>query len=358
MFFQSSPANRNNSGAETPDVRMQEPSSPVKSSSVIDPGDRTPRGNPVMRDSSPIRYMSSSSPARQSRRDPRSDIPSSSSGLFVSNRAPGDGHRIVSRRSDINSGGFGSSPSRRRRLFVDANGMPAPDADPRSDATFSNINPDTSDADVLGGTSTRVIWGTNISIPDSMSAFKNFLYNFTTKYRLWAEGATENETRAMGDAAEEREYITLMNNMLKLGVVSMNLDVKNLKAYPTSLKLWHQLHAYPQEIIPLMDQAVKDIMLELAIKEMERLRTQSQRHQSNRNVSSAPAVPSSDPMNESGRVPPEIPDLVAEVETTPFKVLPFGLDASVNMRDLDPAGTCLILHTHHITMLTRQTWTN
>lgn len=225
-------------------------------------------------------------------------------------------------------------------MFVDANGMPVRDTEPQSDATFSNVNPDTSEADALGGQSTRVIWGTNISVRDAMSAFKNFLYDFATKYRLWADGATEDETRVMGDAAEEREYITMMNTMRQLGLTSMNLDVKNLKAYPTTLKLWHQLHAYPQEIIPLMDQAVKDVMVELAMKEMERLRSRGQRGQPrSRHLSSAPPAPSSDAMSETDRAPqPEIPDLVAEVETKPFKVLPFGLDSSVNMRDLDPAG--------------------
>ncbi|GMF71522.1 unnamed protein product [Aspergillus oryzae] len=326
--------------AETPDVRMDEPSSPVRASSTVDQDETTPRGNP---ESSPIRYMSSSSPTRARSLQPgRSDIPSSSSGaLFVSDRTTTGGQRnVVSRRNDLHSGGFGSTPSRRRRVFVDANGIPAADGEPQSDATFSNIHPGTSEADALGGSSTRVIWGTNISIQDSMSAFKNFLYNFATKYRLWAEGATEDETRRLGDTAEEREYINMLNTMRQLGVTSLNLDAKNLKAYPLTLKLWHQLHAYPQEIIPLMDQTIKDVMVELAIKEMERLRTQNQRNQSHsRNLSSAPAVPSSDALSETGRMPQtEIPDLVGEVETKAFKVLPFGLDSSVNMRDLDPAA--------------------
>ena len=192
----------------------------------------------------------------------------------------------------------------------------------------------------MGGNSTRVIWGTNISIQDSMSAFKNFLHNFTSKYRLWADGATEDETRRMGDMAEEREYIDMLNTMRQLGVTSLNLDAKNLKAYPPTLKLWHQLQAYPQEIIPLMDQSVRDVMVELAAKEMERLRAQIQRNQnSHRDLSSAPAVPSSDAMSETGRMPQaEISDLVAEAETKPYKVLPFGLDSTVNMRELDPAG--------------------
>ncbi|KAJ0417443.1 MCM2/3/5 family-domain-containing protein [Aspergillus carlsbadensis] len=337
MFFQSSPARGNNSSAETPDARMEEPSSPLRASSTMDDGERTPRANrTAMRDSSPIRYVSSSSPTRAfGRQTGHSDIPSDSSGLFVSSRQD----RITSRRSDLNSGGFGSTPSRRRRVFVDANGVPAADGEPQSDATFSNIHPDTSEAEAMGGSSTRVIWGTNISIQDSMSAFKNFLHNFTTKYRLWAEGATEDETRRMGDAAEELEYIEMLNTMRQLGVTSLNLDGKNLKAYPPTLKLWHQLQAYPQEIIPLMDQSIRDVMVELAAKEMERLRSHIQRNQSNhRDMSDAPVVPSSDAMSESGRMPQtEIPDLVAEAETKPYKVLPFGLDRTVNMRDLDPA---------------------
>ena len=218
--------------------------------------------------------------------------------------------------------------------------MPVNDGEPQSDATFSNVNPDTSEAEALGGSSTRVIWGTNISIQDSMSAFKNFLYNYATKYRLWADGATEDETRRMGDMAEEREYIAMLNTIRQLGVTSLSLDAKNLKAYPLTLKLWHQLHAYPQEIIPLMDQTVKDVMVELAIKEMEQLRTHNQRHQAHaRDMSSFPPGLSSDAMSESGRMPqPEVPDIVAEVETKTFKVLPFGLDSTVNMRELDPAG--------------------
>jgi DNA replication licensing factor MCM4 len=218
--------------------------------------------------------------------------------------------------------------------------MPVNEGHAHSDATFTNVNPGTSEADALGGTSTRVIWGTNISIQDSMSAFKNFLYNYARKYRMWADGASEEQTRAMGDAAEENEYITMLNNMRKLGVTGLNLDAKNLKAYPSTLKLWHQLHAYPQEIIPLMDQTIKDVLLELAINEMETLsRSQAQRNQPRTRDSSAAPVPSSDAMSETGRAAPDNgPNIVQQVESNTYKVLPFGLDKSVNMRELDPAG--------------------
>lgn len=290
--------------------------------------------------------MSSSSPTRgNNRREPRSDLPTSSSGLFV-NSSRGNAlsgfPNISSRRGDIHSDAFASTPSGRRRLFVDENGRPVNGNDPHSDATFSNLHPDTSEADALAGSSTRVIWGTNISIQDSMSAFKNFLYNFAKKYRLWSDGATEEEARAMGAEADEREYIVMLNHMRQLGVTGLNLDVRNLRAYPSTTKLWHQLYAYPQEIIPLMDQTVKDVMVELALKEMESLRAQGRNNRGNQRSridSSAPPNPSSEFGSEAAQpAQPDIPDLLEEVETKTFKVLPFGLEKSVNMRDLDPAG--------------------
>ncbi|KAJ6098953.1 hypothetical protein N7467_000488 [Penicillium canescens] len=329
IFFQSSPTKGNNN-AETPDERMAD------ASSTVDDGERTPRGNTGVRDSSPINYIPSSSPTRgfgrsDIRSDIRSDAVSTSSGLFVS--PGGQGRRGAPRRSDLHSGGFGSTPARRNRLFVDGNGMPAAGEPlPRSDATFSNINPGTSEAEAMAGNSTRVIWGTNISIQDSMSAFKNFLYNFATKYRLWADGATEDETRIMGEAAERREYITMLNDLRRLGVTTFNLDIANLKAYPLTRKLWHQLAAYPQEIIPLMDQTVKDVMVDLALKEMDVLRTEAQRGSHGRDRRGQSILTS------DGVVPTaDVPDLVGEVEAMTFKVLPFGLDETVNMRDLDPA---------------------
>jgi DNA replication licensing factor MCM4 len=260
-------------------------------------------------------------------------------------------HRGATRRGDIHSDAFASSPAHRRRIYVGEDGMPVrgdDGQDPASEATFSNLNPDTSEADAMGGESTRVIWGTNISITDSMSSFKNFLYNYARKYRMWADGESEEVTSNMGPAADEKEYLEMLQNMRHLGVHGLNLDARNLKAYPATLKLWHQLQAYPQEIIPLMDQCVKDVMVELAQKEMQEL----QRSRNNTSASRArngsslpPAFPQSDDPTSAAATPAatpggqadDIPDLVEEAEIRPWKVLPFGLDKTVNMRDLDPA---------------------
>jgi DNA replication licensing factor MCM4 len=82
-----------------------------------------------------------------------------------------------------------------------------------------------------------------------------------------------------------------------------------------------------------MDQTVKDVMVDLALKEMDVLRSESQRGAAGQNrrgqsILTSDAVVAQD----------DVPDLVGEVEGLSYKVLPFGLDETVNMRDLDPAG--------------------
>lgn len=218
-------------------------------------------------------------------------------------------------------------------------------------ATFSNLNPNTSDADILGGNSSRVIWGTNVSIQDSFSAMKDFLLNYQKKYRMIAGGELE-EGASLGadDPALEKEYVTMLETMLQLGTKSLYLDCRNLKAYPPTRKLWYQLQQFPSEIIPVMDTCVKDTMIELAEKKTADARsTQSQQARQvqqsrDRNSSSIPPMPSSDADNETnghnnGKAPPqpvEEEDLVAECEQRIFRVRPFGLDQTINLRDLNP----------------------
>ncbi|KAG8532690.1 uncharacterized protein KY384_002567 [Bacidia gigantensis] len=322
LFFRSSPAG---ASATNGNVGV---SSPLQQSTV---GGATPRRAPAG-DSSPIHYASSSSPGRapQQNGDRQQDIPSSSSGLFVrSSRSGAPGASAVnnSRRGDIHSEVFGSTPNRRRRLFVDEHGNAVQASDP---ATFSNLDPNTSEADVIGGSSSRIIWGTNISIQDTMGTFKEFLLGFQKKYRLWASGATEEETSAPEIEGDQREYVEMLQNMRQLELQSLNLDVRNLKAYPSTVKLYHQLQSYPHEVIPLMDQCVKDLIVDQAEDEMNRLRAEQR---TSRPDSSMPAAPSSD---ANAHTDPSIPDLVMEAETKIYKVKPFNLEESVNMRNLNP----------------------
>ena len=288
--------------------------------------------------------MSSSSPNASRQPSALPELRSDSSALFVRSAEPGSALNN-SRRGDINSDNI-NTPRARRRIFMDENGrvtrdIPAEDSEA---PTFSNMDPNTSDANVMGGNSSLCIWGTNVSINDTLSTFKDFLRNYTKKYRMWADGMTVEETDADEDSVT-KEYMEIMKNMLTLGLTSVNLDFRNLKAYPPTKKLWQQAQDYPQDVVTLMDQGIKDVMYEIAEAEMSRQR-QSQSsagHASQRSrvMSSEPPVPSSDRSEPDVQTPrdqePDV-DLCAEVQKKAYRVRPFGLDATVNMRDLNPSG--------------------
>ncbi|KAF1984375.1 putative DNA replication licensing factor Mcm4 [Aulographum hederae CBS 113979] len=345
LFFGSTPAGSGAANGGIISSPMRQPSEPTD-------GDRTPRASAQHAgDSSPIRYASSSSGVAP--RDPSlNNLGSSSSALFVRSSLGNAPPSARARRHDLHSDAFGSSTNRRRRMFVDENGMSvgsngeAPHA-PSDAATFSNLNPGTSDAEALGGSNTRVIWGTNISLHDTMHAFKEFMTNFQRKYRMIRDGEIrEDEALEANHPAMEKEYISMMDGMLELGVTALNLDARNLKSFPPTRKLWHQLQAFPEEIIPLMDVVLKDIMIDLAEKKMNDMRVQQHQTQQqngkrqadrDRNSSSLPPMPSSD-AEANGAAPEvtDIPDLVREVEAKIYKVRPFGLDKTINLRELNP----------------------
>lgn len=156
---------------------------------------------------------------------------------------------------------------------------------------------------------------------------------------------TEEETAGLPES-NSKPYLEAMENMLLLGTDKLYLDIRDLKSYPRTLKLWHQVQAYPQEIVPVMDQCVQDCMLELA-----RAETVSQRSQSSAGAnghastqSSEPAFPSSDAPTPS-EVPSTPrpgqqvaqPSLEDQVNATSYVVRPWGLDNSTNLRDLNPS---------------------
>jgi DNA replication licensing factor MCM4 len=302
-------------------------------------------------ESSPIRYEPSSSPGggfATRQQSVLSDLRSESSGLFVrSGRSLGPGSAVNnSKRGDINSDNI-NTPRSRRRIFMDENGRVIRDvaAEASEAPTFSNMDPTTSDAQAMGGTSTLCIWGTNVSINDTLSVFKDFLRNFTKKYRMWGDGMSEEETNADEDS-NMKEYVEMMQNMLTLGITSLNLDFGNLKAYPPTKKLWQQAQDYPQDIVTLMDQGIKDVMYELAEAQMNRQRqsqsSSRQPSQRSRIMSSEPPVPSSDRDEPEAATPRgqdsnEV-DLCQEVQKRSYRVRPFGLDSTINMRDLNPSG--------------------
>ncbi|ODQ66077.1 MCM-domain-containing protein [Nadsonia fulvescens var. elongata DSM 6958] len=140
----------------------------------------------------------------------------------------------------------------------------------------------------------RVIWGTNVSIQEASNAFRGFLEGFKSKYRTIHDGML-----ASRGEGEDLFYINMLNQMRLLGLSNLNLDIRNLKAYPPTVKLYYQLVNYPQEIIPIMDQTVKDCMVSLVI---------------NQNLN-----------NEA-----------ENIETKVYKVRPYNLDDQKGMRELNP----------------------
>lgn len=159
----------------------------------------------------------------------------------------------------------------------------------------------------------RAIWGTNVSLLESMALFTDFLRGFKVKYRMAWDRDHGIHTRAMTTPVEGEVvlYETFLRRMRQTGQTNLNLDSVNLLAYPPSRKLHSQLLKYPQEIIPAMDQVLKDLMLGLAEEDHE--------------------AGVEGMGGEQGQE--EIDEIVGRV----YKVRPFGEKAG-NMRDLNPSG--------------------
>jgi DNA replication licensing factor MCM4 len=212
-------------------------------------------------------------------------------------------------------------------------------------ATFSNLNPGTSDAEAMGGRDDMVVWGTNISLTDTAHAFGDFLRNFQRKYRMIKDGELdENETVTSDHPGYAREYVDMMKAMLEFGVTTLNLDMRSLQAYPPTQKLWYQMQNFPEEIIPIVDTVIKDVMLDHAERKAREER-QDVMQQFNaaqtsrsRDSSSLPPAPSSDAMPSGGlqEALANLPNRMDEVADKTYRIRPFGLDKTINLRDLNP----------------------
>lgn len=265
---------------------------------------------------------------------------SETSGLFLGSQ------RSAARysRGDIGSDFVTAPRLPSRRVLVDEHGRTVREGEvPSSDApSFSNRDPNTSEADILGGTDNALVWGTTISVRDNLHAFRDFLRNFTLKYRMYRDGLTEEEV-SESPFAETKVYMESMQNMLLLGEERLYLDIRDLNLYPPTKKMYHQLLVYPVDMLPILDQSLKDSMNELAVMEDSKNRSQtgttSQPSNGNRE-SSEPVFPSSDRPEEPATPKPQDRQQTLEdqVESMVYYVRPFGLDKTTNMRDLNPSG--------------------
>ena len=208
------------------------------------------------------------------------------------------------RRGDIHPSLLTSPLVRRGQAQAGAPGSGIPDSSqpgPQSSAAplLSVITP--SD----GPDVTRVLWGTSVNVQDALVSFMDFLRNFKVKYRRAYDRVENVPTRAMRDPleGERKQYEDYLRKMRVTQQTTLNLDMTNMMAYPGTKKdLYPWLIKYPQEIVPIMDIGLKDVMLTLA--------------------------------EDDGADEMEMKWL----EDAPFRVRPFGGKIEVNMRDLNPGG--------------------
>jgi DNA replication licensing factor MCM4 len=134
----------------------------------------------------------------------------------------------------------------------------------------------------------RVVWGTNIVLDEAMTMFRTFLSGFKIKYRAvynaqQAKIAVENGgtappsmplydglSNAKGEQLLYEDYLTQMR---ETGITNLNLDLVNLLAYSPAKKLYQQVVNYPQELVPILDQVLRDVMVDKAHEELQKVRT-------------------------------------------------------------------------------------
>ncbi|OBZ76230.1 DNA replication licensing factor mcm4 [Grifola frondosa] len=160
----------------------------------------------------------------------------------------------------------------------------------------------------------RAIWGTTVNLGETMKTFREFLRGFKTKYRVAYDRERGFRTRILATPAEGEVvlYETYLRRMRQTGQTNLNLDMANLAAYPPSKKLQSQLVKYPQEVIPAMDQVLKDLMLEVAEEDQN--------------------------AGMDGMRGKDGEEEIAEIMSKVYKIRPFGIP-SVNMRELNPSDT-------------------
>ncbi|EMD31706.1 hypothetical protein CERSUDRAFT_88861 [Gelatoporia subvermispora B] len=237
-----------------------------------------------MHDSEPLDFLSSPVKTPKNR---RGDIHSS---LSITPSSAARRVRRTKLNDDLNSDGTHLS-------------MPLSSAPHLSAPTVPSDEPD----------EIRAIWGTTVNLGETMKTFREFLRGFKTKYRVAYDRERGVRTRALATPQEGEVllYETHLRRMRQTGETNLNLDMLNLAAYPPSRKLHSQLVKYPQEVVPAMDQVLKDLMLEIAEEDQQ--------------------------AGMEGMRGPQGEEEIAEIMGKVYKIRSFGMSA-VNMRDLNPTG--------------------
>ncbi|ORY28001.1 MCM2/3/5 family-domain-containing protein [Naematelia encephala] len=312
--------------------------------------DGTPRNNAPPASSSPLHFPTSSAASARAPSATHRSVGRTRAETPLFFPASGGSTPRRQRRGDIHSSFPLSSPSLARRtaqppqtpsnLRDSSPGVQGDVATPRplgsSAPTMSAIDGGIDQDGADDGGMVKYIWGTTISLQESMNDFRNFLRGFKLKYRSVYNASQAKLAVEAGESAppsitlydnlptgkgEEALYERYLGQLRETGQTNLNLDALNLLSYPPTKKLYHQLVAYPQEVIPIMDQVLRDVMIEQAEEELE-------------------AVQSRYAEGMVGELDVHVvEESVREIEGRVFKVRPFGGERCVNMRDLNPGDT-------------------
>ena len=146
-----------------------------------------------------------------------------------------------------------------------------------------------------------------------MRLFRDFLRGFKPKYRIAYDRSQGIFNRKLNtpEEGEHLLYETYLRRMRQTGQTNLNVDMINVLSYPPSKKLHSQLIKYPQEVIPAMDQVLKDVMIEIAEEDSQ--------------------------AGVEGMQGAEGEEELAEIMSKIYKVRPFG-ETPINMRELNPGG--------------------
>jgi DNA replication licensing factor MCM4 len=199
--------------------------------------------------------------------------------------------------------------------------------DMNSDGTHMNLPSSSApqlsvpDGPSEGPTEIRAIWGTTVNLAETMKSFREFMLGFKPKYRISydRERGVRTRTMATPEEGEVLLYEAYLRRMRQTGETNLNLDMVDLAAYPPSRKLQTQLIKYPQEVIPAMDQVLKDLMLEVAEQDQQ--------------------------AGIEGMIGQDGEEEIAEIMSKVYKIRPFGMQ-SVNMRELNPTGDSCVSLSH------------
>ncbi|KAK4702874.1 DNA replication licensing factor MCM4, partial [Phenoliferia sp. Uapishka_3] len=247
------------------------------------------------------------------------------------------------RRGDIHSGApptpSGGARGAARTAARSENGLPTSSAasgggrgggagEPSSSAAGAQMDDEDDEDDNAPVT---VVWGTTVTLQASMAAFKWFLEEFRAedrqsydnrRYEAAMEAddidlANTIEFAHAKERPEKKMYQYYLERMRETGQTNLNLDVLDLRAFRDGQNTrkqdteYHQLYRnllnYPQEIIPILDQVLKDCACDWAWNNLGGALSRAD------NTARAEAM-----------------------EAAVFKVRPYGGERTVNMRDLNP----------------------